>query len=48
MKIAGSLFEHAADRARERWIEIDDIEHALRGATAATLQDNAGGRSPGL
>jgi len=34
------LGEHAADRARERRIEIDDIKHALRGATAATLQDN--------
>jgi len=34
------LGQHAADRARERHIDIDDIRNALRGATQATLQDN--------
>jgi hypothetical protein len=34
------LGEHAADRARERNLDIDDIRNALRGSTAAKLQDN--------
>jgi hypothetical protein len=34
------LGEHAADRAQERNLDIDDIRNALRGSTAAALQDN--------
>lgn len=34
------LGEHAADRARDRNLGIDDIRHALTAATAATFQPN--------